>query len=348
MSSRNRPARAGLTDYEAQQVRRIAAWKSEPPNPFAELFKRITLPGARVVEKLIPDEVVRVALERAYDLSERIAGREDVERLAGVADVTEMRHRPLEECDRLANRIMTTSQALSLAEGAATGAGGPLTTVLDIPLLFVLSLRTILKIGHCYGYKLDGPRDRRYVLGVMVAATAGSLEVRRERLMQLHELEDWLLEEAQEEIIAEEAVSILFQLEVFEDVPGVGAVSGALLNLAFMRRVDLTARYVFQERWLRDHGKVDVIQPAETHARALEGGWTGALVRAAYSGGYAAGFGLSLPFYLVGSLFRPLDNPLTRGARDGATGAGADVDRLLDRARGAAGRGAPLPAAAPA
>ena len=41
--------------------------------------------------------------------------------------------------------------------------------------------------------------------------------------LRLREIEDWLFEETQEEIVAEEAFAVLFQLEIFEDVPGVGA-----------------------------------------------------------------------------------------------------------------------------
>jgi hypothetical protein len=53
MNAAQRPAHAELTDYERDQVRQIAAWKSEPPNPLAGMFKRITLPGAKVVEQVI-------------------------------------------------------------------------------------------------------------------------------------------------------------------------------------------------------------------------------------------------------------------------------------------------------
>jgi hypothetical protein len=47
-----------------------------------------------------------------------------------------------------------------LSEGVATGLGGMWTTDLDVPLVFVLALRTIIKVGHCYGYTLDQPQDR--------------------------------------------------------------------------------------------------------------------------------------------------------------------------------------------
>ena len=166
-----------------------------------------------------------------------------------------LRLKPLEECDALAKQVGTAAQAMATAAGAATGAGGPLATLADVPLLFTMALRTILKIGHCYGYPLDQRRDRPFVVGILITAISGSLETRRQRLGQIRELEDLLLEETQEEILAEEALTFLFQLEEFEEVPGVGAISGTLLNLAFMHRIDVTARRIFQERWLRDSGK---------------------------------------------------------------------------------------------
>ena len=192
-----------------------------------------------------------------------------------------------------------------------------MTTLLDVPILFVMSLWTILRIGHCYGYALDQRRDRHFVLGVLIAAISGSLETKRQRLDDLHELESLLLEETQEDIVAEEVLSILFQLEIFGEIPGVGALSGAFLNLTFMRRVENTARRVFQERWLRDGGKVRSIAPAEAHARDLAGGWAGALGRLAYSGCYCAGFGVALPVTIVASLFSSQDNAMVRGVRDG-------------------------------
>jgi hypothetical protein len=347
-TSRERDGGA-LTPYEREQVRAIAAFKSAPPNPFAEMFKRVTLPAARAVERLIPDALVQQAIERAYDASQRLAGRRDIARRAGVDDIAELRGKPLEECDRLAGGVDVVARGIAVAEGVATGAGGPLTTLIDVPLLFVLAIRTILRIGHCYGYALDGERDRKYVLGLLLAATSNSLEVRRARLARLRDIEHWLLEETQQEILAEEAASFLFQLEVFEEVPGVGAASGAALNLTFLRRINLTARRVFQERWLRDAGKVAHIEPAEAPVRALAAGWTGTMTRAVYRGAYYVGFGATLPAWLVARWLRPMDNALTRGARDGASAAIGRVDRVLARAsRPAAAIEAPTPGLAPA
>jgi hypothetical protein len=282
-----------LTAFEAEQVRAIAAWKSLPPHPAGELFKRIAQPGADLIEKMIPHAAARTAIDRAYALADRAA--------EGLPPTG----RPLEEADADAIQIGATARKVALAEGAATGAGGILTTLVDVPVLFVLALRTIIKLGRCYGYPLEGERARKFVLGVLIAATSGSLSVRLDRLGQLRDIEAWFLEETQEEILTEEAASLLFQLEIFGEIPAVGAISGALLNLSFITRVEVSARRVFQERWLRDQGKVDAIAPIPVHAHMLALGWRGTLRRLAHAGGYAAGYVIAFPFACASTLLRP-------------------------------------------
>jgi hypothetical protein len=331
MSTQAKAVAPELTPYESARIEQIATWKSSSPNPFSELFKMVTLPVANLVEKVIPDQLVQAALDKAYSASELLAGQADLMRRAGVSQLGELKRKPLQECDRLAAHVGTAALVWATIEGAATGAGGVLTTLIDIPLLFVLSIRTILRIGHCYGYSLDHPHDRGFVLGILIAATSGSLTTKRRRIQQIRELKELLVEETQEEILADEALSLLFQLEIFEEAPGVGLISGALLNLAFIRRIEITARRIFQERWLEDNGKVDVIEPAVVHERHLVPGWRGAFGRAAYSGIYSVGFSVSLPVYLAASLFRSANH---------------SIGNVVDRAVGLHGTPASEPEAA--
>ncbi len=322
MSKASHRQRSDLTPYETEQVRQIAAWKSAPPNPLSELWKRIALPVASAVEKLIPDPWVREAVEAAYRASDILAGQESVKRRAGVRDLAELKSWPLEECDRLARGAGASAQSIALVEGAATGAGGVITTMLDVPLLFVLAIASIRKIGHCYGYSLDAPQDRHFVTGVLIASMAGWLELRRQRLDELHEIEDLLIEEIQEDILVDEALSFLFQLEIFEDIPGIGTVVGRGAELdvhaaAWTRRPAWSSRSAGCGTTARSKRSS---RPRPTRGM-LAGGWSGVFSRAAYSGFYYLGFGVSLPACAVAALFRPMDNALTRGLRDGAAAA---------------------------
>lgn len=331
-----------LTDYEAKQIQQIAAWKARHTNPFAEAFKSVTLPAAKVIEAVIPNSVVKYAIEKAYDLSEFTAMQEDLKAQAGVSDIRELRNEPLEKCDRLATQVSLMWQAVAAIEGVATGAGGIWTTALDVPILFTLAMRTILKVGHCYGYPLDNERDRKFVLGVLVVGSSDSRETKLERLGNLREVEDWLLEETQENILTEEAASLLFQLEVFEDVPGVGAFTGGLFNLSFLHKINVTAQRVFQERWLRDNGKVDWIEPEFTDRHG-----THLVSRAAYTSCYYLGYGASLPAFALAAVFAPWAGPLVRGAQEGAAAATRRVGQLVgSQSDGWAPRAAALPSPA--
>jgi hypothetical protein len=324
-----------LTDYEVEQVRQIAIWKSAHPNVISELVKNTTLPLARVVERVIPDAIVQAAIEKAYDAADRLAAKDDLIKKANVRTFEELKHKSLEQCDQYALAVGVGAQGISLIEGALTGAGGAVTTAVDIPLLFTLALRTIIKIGHCYGYALDQDIDQRYVLQVLIIGASGTSASRMERLEQLREIEELAVEEAQEMIVTEEVASFLFQLEEFEAIPGIGAISGSLLNYIFIRKIEVAARRVFQERWLRQSGKVHEIDPAPIDERVPVGGrFRDVLGRAVYRACYYVGFGATLPIALIAAAIPPRDNAVRRGFRDGAAAAAADVARVTSRSNG--------------
>ncbi len=176
-------------------------------------------------------------------------------------------------------------------------------------MLYTVCLTTIIKTGQCYGYPLDRPTDKAWVLGALAVALSGSRQRRTDLMIQLREIEDLLLEDIQEDLVIEETASLLTQVEIFEDLPLFGAAGGALLNLWVAHRADLTARHLFQERWLRDNGKIDDIDAA-SDSRGVDSvhGWTGAFARAGYSSLYGLTFGAALPVYVLGALVAPISS----------------------------------------
>src|SRR5262249_34677453 len=82
--------------------------------------------------------------------------------------------------------------------------------------------------------------------------------------------------------------------------------------------------------------KLEHIAPASAHPRHMAPGWAGTMNRVAYAGCYSLGFGVALPVYAVASLFRPTDNALTRGLRDGAAAASERVEQIAAWTRGEA------------
>jgi hypothetical protein len=105
----------------------------------------VVLQVAKLVTKLVPEKAVRSAVELSYSGAEKLAGRASIARQAGVEDIAELRRKPLDECDRLAKEVAMATMAVAAVEGAVTGAGGAVTTLIDVPLLFGSALRTIVR-----------------------------------------------------------------------------------------------------------------------------------------------------------------------------------------------------------
>ena len=74
------------------------------------------MPAAHALERLLPDALVRSAIEKADDASSLIAGRESIRRRAGVRDLEELKHEPMEKCDALAERVELMSESIAALE----------------------------------------------------------------------------------------------------------------------------------------------------------------------------------------------------------------------------------------
>ena len=233
MPSAPRAIAKKLSAYEKDQVAEIAGWKAQPVNPIAEVWNVVVLQAARLATIFVPTAVARSLIELSYRAAFAISPPESIARHAGVRNLRQLRKRPLEECDQLARHAALGSELMALYEGAMTGLGGPLTTLIDVPILFISALRSIIRTGQSYGYPAEEPNDRFFNLGILTVATAGSLATRLERLDQLQDLEELLVRETQVEMIRSELMSFLFQLEIFEDIPGIGVISGGLSKPGF-------------------------------------------------------------------------------------------------------------------
>ncbi len=251
---------------------------------------------------------------------------EEIAHEAAVEEIENLRRASLEQCDRLARSVSTRAQWFALLEGAAAGLGGAITEVGNVPVLLAAAERAIRRIGHCYGYRLETEPDRQLVLAILELSTVDDPHVRQRLLAKLPV-------DGQSAPIPSPSLNgtkkaVLDDL-VLEVVPFVGDALSTVLDYAFVRRVDVTARRVFQERWLRDNGTVDKIPPAKLSHRVQTGRAARELAAEAfYLGGYGLGFVVTAPIAVAGALAARLPGPVVRGASDGARDAIESADEL--------------------
>lgn len=324
-----KPVGRTLSPYEAARVREIAAWKSTRVSRLTEVIDTVTTPVTWLVGHFIP----RSAVTKVVTSMEWVAHRSDplneVLKAAGVENLADLREGRLEECDALASMVSARAERFAVVESAASGFGGPL---FHVPAQLIAALRSITRVGHCYGYELDDSLGHALVLDILEIATLDSFEERQQLIEKLHEAVDQheetirgsedLLHRTSRNLIAEEAVDL---------IPVVGTAVSFLFDSQFMHSVDEAARRVFQERWLRERGLVEEIPPAavETRRSSLEE-FGLALGQGIYCIGAVTGFTVSFPCRLVQHAVSRGKNPVSLGARRGTDRAVNDAREFLN------------------
>ena len=261
-----------MTPYEQRALKRIRAWQAKPPGWGARLLAGPGGKLAQVVQDLVPESALRAALEGADKLGRRLSDERSILKEAGAASIAELRHRPLKACDQLARGVGRRASLLGGATGAAFGIAGAAGLVLDVPTLLTLALRTVHRVGICYGEQPRGGEERRLGLGVFALVSASSAD---EKLLALKALQadaesiDVAWREGAAQItpreMAKEAAAYSLQnlarsiglnlgkRKAAETIPVIGALVGGVVNASYLSDIAETSRYVFQERWLEAH-----------------------------------------------------------------------------------------------
>ncbi|GAB4283629.1 MAG: hypothetical protein Kow0092_38370 [Deferrisomatales bacterium] len=264
-----------LTPYEAEQLRAVQRWKSARPRVAAQALDAALSPVAWVLARLVPPAALRGALHAAAEAGKRTTDAASVCRLAGVGHLQELQRADLDRLDAAAGAVHSGAVGLAFGQGAAAGVAGALGAPLDFPALLLIAMRTIYRVSLCYGYDVQGAEDRRFLVGVLAAASANSVNEKKAALRALGALELYLARQASglaglaarralgcgaavlgTRRVAEQVGVNLARRKALAALPYLGAAVGGSFNAWYIRDVGWAARRAFQERWLLDRGKL--------------------------------------------------------------------------------------------
>jgi uncharacterized protein (DUF697 family) len=265
-----------LTVYESKQLAAINDWKTEEPSVLSKATGIVAAPLAWLVQKVIPEKAIQVALDAANWAGCQLADRGDILRDGDVSQITELRSKSLELSDRLADKAHDWAIGMATVEGGAAGAFGLPGMAADIPAIVTLALRTVHKIGLCYGYESSTEEDKNFVIGILSASGANSVKEKVEALFALRSIQQILIKQTWKKMSEKAAVqqmskegaiigvrNVAKQLGInltkrkaLQAIPLIGAGVGASMNAWYIKDVGWAARRVFQERWLAENLKV--------------------------------------------------------------------------------------------
>jgi hypothetical protein len=262
-----------ITPYERDQGEHIQSWSQEPPGIVERAAGVALAPLGWVFNRIIPPSAIEALLRASDWLADKTIGEAAKQRDAATASKPEAR---LEELDAETDRIRNWAIAYASGEGAVAGAVGLISLPIDIPAIVTLSLRTIRRIGLVYGYAAANEAEKKFIFSVLAVAGANSMPQKVAALDAMRDLETDLIARhwvalgqraAQRTVRAE--TMLLFIRDVAEQlglnlsrrkalaaVPIVGAAIGAAMNGWYLRDVATAAQRAYQERWLRERGRL--------------------------------------------------------------------------------------------
>lgn len=257
-----------LTEYEARQVGEIAAWKGETPSIAKKVFRAIAAPIGKLADAVLPKKAVSAAMETLNKMASQLAKDDSIfktplAKSEGVATIEDLKAKPMEFADALADQIIGDANNIALGMGAATGTGGPIAAAAGLPVLVAGALRVIHRVGQAYGHTVDQPGDRELMLHILALSTATEEDERVQAMENYQrQIETTFLHQAVEESAQNALQRAVLGAELGALIPGFSIAFSAYLNREFVNRAGVAAKRVFQESWLRDRGKVEWIEPA--------------------------------------------------------------------------------------
>lgn len=232
-----------LTTEKAIQ-KRIEKWTDEDPSSlFTKRIEQITTPLQWLGAVLLPETLVKEVLEKTLWAA-------DV--LVIEANHQDARARPVGECDTIADGVHNWSIGAAAAVGAWDIAG-PLGIAPALASMFTLALRTIKKIGACYGFDTSTSSEELIALEILFAATS---TYHRDKVLALKAIRMNEANADKSRVFA--AISQLsnpisanlIRRRALAGIPAVGAIVGGSANAWLMKDIGWAARNIYAMRRL--------------------------------------------------------------------------------------------------
>ncbi|MBF0502777.1 MAG: EcsC family protein [Candidatus Riflebacteria bacterium] len=267
--------------YEKNQVSEIKKWQNQEPGIVTKALGFLSAPLVWGIRQIVPESAIRGALNFSCLAASALTDTEDILRAAkeknrAVSSIGDLSAVDLEISDQIAESVHNWALVIAGTEGGITGVMGLLGLAVDIPAVITFSLRTIKKIGICYGFNVKTQEEELFVLQILSAAGANSLAEKTEAIVALKMIYNtvekitWIKinEAAAAKVLSKEGFIMavknlakqlginLTKRKVLQTIPVIGGGIGAAVNADFIGGVTWAARRMYQKRWLEKNGCV--------------------------------------------------------------------------------------------
>jgi hypothetical protein len=239
-----------------QELQSIHRWEQEQKDLwFWEKLGRLPF---KVLDQLTPSIVHKKLGQLLDELGSYIqtggqylVNEEKILEKLRVTTVQQAAHLPLATMDRVCDELIQSRVTFAQYQGATTGVGGILTLAIDIPALLGLALKTLQEIAIIYGYNPKEKKERIFIVKCLQFTSADIVG----KKAILDELTSFSNEHRQvfSQIQGWREVMMTFRdqygwKKLFQFVPIVGIIFGAVFNRAFIKDIAETGKILYRKR----------------------------------------------------------------------------------------------------
>lgn len=264
--------------FEAKQIARIQKWRSRRLGWMPRLTGVVTAPVVLALRAIIPHSAVEATLHGNIVVARSWARERATLRSLGANSFAELAEIELLQTDRAVRKVQSRATWMAAGVGVVSGFFGIFALPVGMAATLNLALRTIHRVGLCYGYAAPNEAEHLFVYYTLSLAgyrgpedKAISLEAMRDlqaktalpppavtELPAGTALDDSVRQHAfgiAHHDFSREITKQLVTVRLLTAIPGIGAVVGLIVDTSYMRSVGRAARHAYQVRWLRDRGR---------------------------------------------------------------------------------------------
>lgn len=239
-----------MEPYELTVIRELRAWKGRM-NRRPSLTDKIAKNIQNRVNSLIPKKAQEIMTSAIKNMVIAVlTGSEYITR-------TPLNDAELQERERLVREKILFYRRTASIEGAGTGAGGIILGLADFPLLLSIKMKFLFDAASIYGFNVKDIRERLYILYLFQLAFSS----RQKRIGVFKKILEWddfisehplTMESVNWEVFQQEYRDYIDLAKMFQLIPGIGAVVGAVANYKLLDELGQTAMNGYRLRLLKD------------------------------------------------------------------------------------------------
>ncbi len=140
----------------------------------------------------VSEKVSNAVFDKVASFAERVSHTDSVLDRAGVNSLAAIRQMSDAEKHNLAEEGIGRNRVLAAVQGVVTGVAGVAGAVIDVPLVLILSMRTIYQVAASYGVDLSGDAGRQRAFDILSKADLSTLGQKQAVILSMSTLRNIL------------------------------------------------------------------------------------------------------------------------------------------------------------